>query len=153
MKELLEYRVKLVERLSEAAHEFQTACLAVKDPFEKVDGDWTLHQMASHLRDVSKLVYGARIYRTLKEDNPSFKNFDADDWMAQHYNKEEAFASILSEFLAEIEELAATLNELPLDAWSRESTHERMGGALTSQLWVERNLQHIEEHLLAVKRV
>ena len=152
MKELLEYRVKLIERLSEAAHEFQTACVAIKDPFEKVEGEWTLHQIASHTRDVSQLVYGARIHQTLHQDSPEFKSFDADAWMAEHYNKEESLAGILDEFLANIEELCKTLRELPREAWSRESRHETMGGGLTSQLWVERNLQHIEEHLLTVKK-
>jgi hypothetical protein len=152
MKELLEYRVKLIERLSEAAHEFQSACMARKDPFEKVDGEWTLHQIAWHTRDVDKLVYGARIRQTLNEDHPEFKSFDADAWMAAHYNKEEALTGILDEFLANIEELCKTLRELPREAWSRESRHETIGGGLTSQLWVERDLQHIEEHLLSVKK-
>ncbi len=152
MKELLEYRVKLIERLSEASHEFQTACMAIKDPFEKVDGEWTYHQIASHIRDVSKLVYGMRIYQTLHEDNAEFKAFDADTWMAEHYNRDESLSGIMDGFLANIEELCKILRELPREAWSRESRHETMGGGLTSQLWVERNLQHIEEHLLTVKK-
>lgn len=153
MKELLEYRVKMIERLSEAAREFCLACKTTDDPFSKIEGDWTLHQIASHTRDVDKLVYGARIRQTLHEDNPEFTSFDADGWMAEHYNKEESLTGILDEFLANIEELCKTLRELPLEAWSRESRHETMGGGLTSQLWVERNLQHIEEHLQTLKKV
>jgi hypothetical protein len=152
MKELLEYRVKLVERLSEAAHEFQSACLAIKDPFEKVDGEWTLHQIASHTRDVNKLVYGARIRQTLNEDHPEFKSFDADAWMIAHYNKAEPLTEILTEFIMNVDELCELLRGLPRDAWSRESRHETIGGGLTSQLWVERDLQHIEEHLRTVKK-
>jgi len=153
MKELLEYRVKLVERLSEAAHEFQAACLAIKDPFQKVDGEWTLHQIAWHTRDVDKLIYGVRIRQTINEDHPEFKSFDADGWMAAHYNKDEALTGILDELIKNIEELCKTLRDLPLEAWSRESRHETIGGGLTSQLWVERDLQHIEEHLQTVKKV
>jgi len=152
MKELFEYRVKMIERLSEAAHEFQTACMTVKNPFEKVDDEWTLHQIASHTRDVDKLIYGVRIRQTLNEENPEFKSFDADGWMAAHYNKEESLTGILDEFIASVEELCKTLRELPQEAWSRESRHETMGGGLTSQLWVERNLQHIEEHLQTLKK-
>lgn len=152
MKELLEYRVKMIERLNKAAHEFQTACMAIKDPFEKIDGEWTPHQIASHTRDVDKLVYGARIRQTLDEDNPEFKNFDADGWMAAHYKKNEALTGILDEFLASIEKLCKTLRELPQEAWSRESRHETIGGGLTPQLWAERNLEHIEEHLQTLKK-
>ena len=76
MKELFEYRIKLIDRLEEAAQEFQLACAAIADPFTKVEGTWTLHQIASHIRDVSRLVYGARILQTLQEEKPEFKSFD-----------------------------------------------------------------------------
>ena len=99
MKELLEYRVKMIVRLGEAAREFRVACEAVSDPFEKIEGEWTLHQIASHIRDTEKLVYGARIQRTVNEDNPEFKNFDADAWMREHYNPQEPLKEILDEFI------------------------------------------------------
>jgi len=146
MKELIEYRVKLIERLEKAAGEFNDACMA-HDAFAKIEGGWTAHQIASHTRDVAKWVYGARIEQALKEDNPMFKNFDADDWMSTHYNKDEPLKEVLGEFLKNIEDLCGTLRGLPQEAWSRESRHESMGGGLTLQLWVERSLAHIEEHL------
>ncbi|MCX6058574.1 MAG: DinB family protein [Chloroflexi bacterium] len=151
MKELMEYRVKIVERLGEAAREFRAACEAIQDPFTKVEGEWTLHQIASHTRDVDKIIYGARIHQTLNEDNPEFKNFDADSWMANHYNREESLAEILDEFSKNMEELRKILSAMPREAWSRESRHETMGGELPLQLWVERSLAHIEEHLRTLK--
>ena len=69
MKELLEYREKLIKRLGEASREFCAACESVSDPFVKVEGEWTLHQVASHTRDVQKLIYGVRVEKTLKEDD------------------------------------------------------------------------------------
>ncbi|HLA86717.1 MAG TPA: DinB family protein, partial [Anaerolineales bacterium] len=121
-------------------------------PFTKVEGEWTAHQIASHTRDVDKMIYGARIRQTLNEENPEFKNFDADAWMAEHYNKAEPLENILSEFSANMDELCAILKSMPREAWSRESRHATMGGGLTLQLWVERSLAHIEEHLLALKK-
>jgi hypothetical protein len=152
MKELLEYRVKMIARLGEAAREFCAACEAISDPFAKVEGEWTLHQIASHTRDVEKLVYGTRIHQTLNEDNPEFKNFDADEWMTAHYNQQESLKDILNEFMKNVDELCKTLSDLPREAWSRESRHETMGGELALQLWVERSLAHIEEHLQTVKK-
>jgi hypothetical protein len=152
MKELLEYRVKMIARLGEAAREFRAACEAVSDPFAKVEGEWTLHQIVSHTRDVEKLVYGARIQQTLNANNPEFKNFDADEWMAAHYNQKEALTEILDEFIKNVEGLCKTLRDLPEEAWSRESRHDALGGELTLQLWVERSMAHIEEHLQAVKK-
>jgi hypothetical protein len=153
MKELIEYRVKLVARLGEVAQEFRATCKAVNDPFAKVEGEWTLHQIAWHTRDVEKLVYGARIVQTLNEDNPEFKNFDADEWMAAHYNQKESLTEILDEFIKNVEDLCKTLRDLPQEAWSRESKHDALGNGLTLQLWVERSMAHIVEHLQAVKNV
>jgi len=152
MKELLEYREKMVKRFGEAAREFRVACEAVNDPFEKIEGGWTLHQIALHTRDMEKLVYAERVYRTLNEDNPGFENFDADEWMAAHYNQQEPLAGILHEFTGNVDELCTTLSGLPQQAWSRESSLKELGGGLTLQLWVERSLAHIEEHLRAVKK-
>ena len=152
MKELLEYRVKLIERLGKAAQEFCAACKAVENPFTKVEGEWTLHQIVWHTRDVDKLIYGVRIRQTLNENNPLFKSFDADAWMASHYDQDEALETILSEFSASIEDLCKILSAMPNEAWSRVSQHETIGGELTLQLWAERSLAHIEEHLQTVKK-
>lgn len=153
MKELLEYREKMIQRFGEAAREFCAACKAVGDPLAKIEGEWNLHQIAWHTRDVEKLVYGGRIYRTLNEDNPEFKNFDADEWMAAHYDPQEPLGAILDEFMKDVDELCKTLNSLPQEAWSRESRHEAQGGELTLQLWAERSMAHIEEHLNTVKKL
>ncbi len=151
MKELLEYRVKMIARLAEAAQEFCLTCKVFSDPFTKVDGEWTVHQIASHTRDVDKKIYGARIRRTLNEEKPEFKSFDADAWMAEHYNKDEPLENILSDFSVNMEDLRNILQTMPREAWSRESRHKTMGDGLTLQLWVERSLAHIEEHLLTLK--
>jgi hypothetical protein len=153
MKELFEYRQKMIQRLGKAVQEFCDACRAVSDPFTKIEDGWNVHQIASHTRDVDKLVYGARIERTLKEDNPEFKNFDADEWMAAYYNPQEPLGKILDEFANHVDDLRKMLEGQPQEVWSRESRHPELGGGLTLQLWVERSLAHIEEHLSAVKRL
>ena len=151
MKELIEYREKLLDRLEELAREFVEIC-KTRDPFTQVTGsDWNIHQFAVHVRDVDKFVYGERIRRTLSEDNPVFKSFDADVWMESHYKKDEPFEQVLDEFLKSVIEARKMLDGVPIEAWSRVSSHESIGGDLTLQLWVERSLAHIEEHLKAVK--
>jgi len=152
MKELLEYREKLISRLSEATKEFCGVCKNFANPFEKVDGDWNVHQIASHTRDVENLIYGERARKTLSEDNPYFKSFNADAWMAEHYNKDEPLNKILIDFDANIIALCNTLKNIKREDWSRLSNHESAGNELTVQLWVERSLAHIEEHLKALKK-
>ncbi|HSM70785.1 MAG TPA: hypothetical protein VK851_04515, partial [Anaerolineales bacterium] len=75
MKELLEYRTQLIDRLASAAHEFRDACLAAKvasAPLDESEGN--VHQIAAHTRDVNDLVYGLRAMRTARENNPEFQN-------------------------------------------------------------------------------
>ena len=153
MKELLEYRAKLIDHLETVTEEFCQVCLAVASAFTAVDeGGWNAHQLAAHARDVYKIVYGMRIHRTAEEDNPVFQDFDADQWMAANYKVDEPLASILDELSASVKETAAMLRELPSEAWSRESSHEIYGGGFTLQTWVERGLAHIQEHLETVKK-
>lgn len=152
MKEVFEYRVKMIERLERAAQEFCDACLA-RSASAKLAGEWNAHQIAAHTRDVAERVYGERVRRTLSEENPMFENFDADVWMAAHYDQSEPLADILAAFLKNIKGLCETLRGLPQEAWSRESRHEASGGGLTLQLWVERDLAHIEEHLKTLQSI
>ena len=152
MKELIEYRIKMIERLREAVREFRQVGEAIRDPYEIVEDGWTAHQIIAHTNDVHIHIYGTRILRTVNEDNPEFKNFEADEWMKTNYNKDEPLEKILGDFSMSVEGLCKTLDELPREAWSRESRHETMGNELPLQLWVERNLAHIEEHLLTLKK-
>jgi hypothetical protein len=149
MKELMEYRRKLVERLAEAADEFCDVTRA-GNPSTVVEGEWTLHQVAAHVRDIDRVVYNARIVRTLQEQDPLFQSIDPDEWMKENYNKDEPLAGILVEFRSNVAELLNTLGEASDEAWSRVSRHETLGDGLTLQWWVERSLAHIEEHLSPV---
>lgn len=153
MKELLEYRKKLLNRLVAATKEFRDACLAAADAHAPIDeSEWSTHQTAAHTRDVNKLVYGLRARQTVQEDNPEFQNFDGDAYMAEHYDKNEPLNELLDEFVMNVEALNDFLTPLPAEAWSRESRHVTFGGGFTLQTWIERNLAHIEEHLAAVKK-
>jgi hypothetical protein len=153
MNQLLEYRSKLIDRLESAAEEFHRLCLTISNPFKAVsEGSWNTHQLASHTRDVDTLAYGLRARRTATEDNPEFKDFDDEVWMAAHYDPDEPLASILDELSASVKETVSILRELPPEAWNRKSSHEVYGGGFTLQTWVERGLAHIQEHLETVQK-
>jgi t-SNARE complex subunit (syntaxin) len=72
--------------------------------------------------------------------------------MSTHYDRAEPLAKILDEFTASVNELVQFLEPLSGEAWSRESRHETLGGGFTTQVWVERGLAHIEEHLASVRK-
>jgi len=143
----------LLNRLVSATKELCDACLAVNDAHEPIGEEgWNVHQIATHTRDVNKLVYGLRAKRTAQEDNPEFKNFDGDAYMTEHYDTNEPLDKLLDGFVKDVEALYDFLKPLPAEAWSRESRHVTFGGDFTLQTWVERNLAHIEEHLKSVKQ-
>lgn len=154
MKELLEYRKSLIERLQSVTDEFCSACLTVKDAFVPLaEGEWNVHQIAVHVRDVDKLVYGLRARRTADEQNPEFQSFDGESYMAEHYSATEPLQQVLDELRGNVGTLANMLRELPGEAWSRESRHATLGHGFTLQTWVERDLAHIKEHMEAVKNM
>jgi hypothetical protein len=153
MKELSEYRMKLMKRLEDSANAFRAESLAVKDPHAPIEaGEWNVHQIAVHTRDVDKLVYGLRTRRTAIEDNPEFPNFDGDAYMAENYDADESLSELLDGFVQSVRALVEWLRSLPVEAWSRESRHTTLGTGFTLQSWVEKNLAHIEEHLENVKK-
>lgn len=151
MKELLEYREKLIARVAEATKEFCLTCETFTNPFEKVD-DWNVHQIAAHTRDVEKFVYGDRVRKTLYEEYPQFKSFDVDGWLMNQYDKDEPLNKILLDLDASVSDLCNILRNLKREDWSRLSSHQSAGSELTLQVWVERGLAHVEEHLKSLKK-
>ena len=153
MKELLEYRTQLIDRLASTANEFRDACLAVTNAYAPLDeSEWNVHQIAAHTRDVNDLVYGLRAMRTAREDNPEFQNFDGNAYMQERYDRDEPLREMLDGFVNNVEALCEFLKSLPNGAWSRESRHVTFGNGFTLQTWIERDLAHIEEHLEDVKK-
>lgn len=153
MKELYEYRTRLIDALVAASKDFRTQCLAVPEPFAALeDSGWNTHQVAAHTRDVDAMVYGMRARRTAAEDNPEFQSFDADAHSANNYNPAEPLENILNGLVRNVESLADMLRGLSGEAWGRESRHATLGGGFTLQTWVERDLAHIEEHVATVKK-
>ena len=153
MNELEEYRVNLMAKLEEMAKAFRDECLAVQDPYARLeDGGWNVHQIAAHTRDVDRVVYGLRIRRTALEDNPAFSNFDGEAYMVENYDPTEPMPKLLNGFVQSVKALVELLRALPPEAWSRLSRHTTLGSGLTLQTWVEKNLAHMREHLEEVKK-
>src|SRR5262249_9099021 len=141
MKELIEYRTRLIDKLDAAAVAFRDACLAARDPYAPIEeGGWNVHQLAVHIRDSDQQAYSLRARRTLQEENPLFSNFDGEAYLANHYDPKESLGDLLDGLVTSVRSLTVTLRQLPPEGWSRESRHETLGGGLTLQTWVERSL-------------
>lgn len=153
MKQVSEYREKLLDKLIASASEFRRACLAVQNQFLPMDRDgWSVHQIAAHVRDVDRFVYGLRARTTAEEANPEFPNFDGETFAREHYSREESLETILDGFVRSVQSLVELLRNLTPQDWARVSRHEKLGANLTLQFWVERALAHILEHLETVRK-
>jgi hypothetical protein len=151
-KSVVEYRARLLEQLLKSSEAFCAACRATRDLRKPLDKNgWNVHQLAEHVRDVQEQSYGLRVRRTLAEAEPLFPKFHADRWAAEHYDPDEPLEKILDEFMENIRSLDADLRTRPDSAWSRIGRHE-IQGARTLQIWVERSLEHVREHLETVKK-
>ena len=154
MKELVEYRMNLMNRLEDTARAFREECLKVKDPYAPFDASgWNVHQIAVHTRDVDELIYGLRARRTAVEEDPEFPNFDGETYMSANYNSAEPLEELLTGLVANVQALVELLRALPPESWSRVSHHATLGSGLTLQSWVEKDLAHIQEHLETVKKI
>jgi len=71
--------------------------------------------------------------------------------MAEHYDAKESMQELLEGFVENVVALIELLRALPVEGWSRLSSHATLGSGLTLQSWVEKDLAHIEEHLETVK--
>jgi hypothetical protein len=148
---VIDYRARLLEQLLKSADAFCAACRAAKNPRKPLDENgWSVHQLAQHVRDVDLQSYSMRARRTLLEQYPSFPKFDADAWASQHYDAGESLEKILTEFDHNVHALVEQLKTQPDSAWSRLGRHEIQGDR-TLQIWVERSLEHIQEHLETVE--
>lgn len=153
MKELKEYRMNLLARFEASAKAFRDKYLGVEDPLAPLEENgWNAHQVAVHTRDVNRLVYGLRVRRTAVEDNPEFPTFDGEAFMAQNYDPSEPLGDVLDGLVKNVDNLVEMLRSLPDAAWSRLSRHTTLGSGLTLQIWVEKDLAHIQEHLQSLPR-
>ena len=151
-KSVVEYRTRLLEKLLKSSDAFCAACRSVKDPRKPVDANgWNVHQLAAHVRDVEAQSYGLRVRRTLDEAEPLFPKFHADQWTIAHYDPDEPLEKILDEFSGNIHAIVADLKTRPDSVWSRLGRHE-IQGYRTLQIWVERSLEHVREHLETVRK-
>jgi hypothetical protein len=89
--------------------------------------EWSLTEIACHLRDVEYEVHQPRLYAILTEDEAFLPGVDADQWAEErHYRRQDGRAA-LADFLAARDETIALLFPLPAPAWERQGQHTFFG--------------------------
>ena len=141
----------LFSGLRNAPRQLKKDMSAIVDAFMPMKpGEWNLHQIVFHIRDVNAEVYLPRLKRIVEGWNPAFENFDGEQWMTTHYDAGENLDDMVNELTLQCEEIADWLESLPETDWERAGTHPSPG-THTLEWWADLTLKHIEEHLAQVR--
>ena len=153
MEELWAYRERLLERHAHQVAAFRAVLEAIpagRLSQPAADGGWSAHQLAVHVRDVETQAYIPRVHRLLAEADPLLANFDAEAFMAAHYDPGEPVSRIADDIDQARRALRAALPFDAAQAWSRTGRHPALG-VRSVQTWVERAVAHFDEHLLQLE--
>ena len=112
-------------------------------------GDWTMHQVAAHVRDVEQQVFSSRAKRILSENLPAVQNFDQEVWDREHYSSSEGISKIISEFRAARRKQIALLRKTKDKDWLRCALHSTYG-QISLQWLVMHHYHHTLEHLAQI---
>jgi hypothetical protein len=114
------------------------------------EGEWSVHECLTHLRDAEGLIFLHRIRRTIEEERPALPLFDEETYHHEHWSAAEPLQDILAGFLDARKEIVRLLEAAP--DWSRKGVHETRGPI--SLAWqADYALGHTWEHLSQMMRV
>jgi hypothetical protein len=109
------------------------------------EGEWSLTEIACHLRDVEREVHQARFTALLEDDSAFLPGVDADEWaVTRNYQAQDGRAAAITFVNARAETLAR-LTPLPLDLWDRQGQHTFFGPTSLHEL-VYLAVQHDRVH-------
>jgi hypothetical protein len=154
MKQLTEYRVRLLDILSRQPAELAETIAAIPS------GEWsvrrtrdgsTVHQIAAHVRDLEVRAFLPRFRRILTETDPVLEMFPSHRWAADDYAPDELMTEILADFARAREEALILMRPLAPADWSRAGFHPP-SGRRTALWWAERMYSHAQGHLDEIRR-
>ncbi len=149
MEQLLDYRRRLLESSATVIDDIESALehIPEHDRHEPLrPGQWSAHQIISHLRDTFTREFYPCLERIQDEETPKFECFEPQAWMTVHYQPEEPAAEILAEYRRLLDKELKRLQKQPPEVWSRIGRHP-IWGERTLQWWLEQSLAHAKEHL------
>lgn len=112
-------------------------------------GEWTVHQVVAHMRDTEQYVFLQRVQRIMKESHPAVQNFDQDQWNKDHYDPNEPFKKIVSDFRASRRKLISLLRKTSDKDWENWAMHSAYGKISLDWL-VMHNYHHTMEHIAQI---
>ena len=123
-------RQALIDRLEQSGKDYLGNLLRVDDSAiysASTPSDWTIHQIAAHMRDTDKQVILYRLDRILNETHPAVTNFDQEAWNREHYSTDEPISQIIAEFRSTRRKIIRLYHQAPIAAWNNWAVHSQYG--------------------------
>lgn len=124
-------RQTLIDRLEQSGKEYLAYLSQLSA--EEVNAtpaptEWSIHQVAAHMRDCETHVFLRRVERALTEEHPAFQNFDQDEyWKTHGYAPDEPLKKIIADFRRDRRKLVRALRAAPDAAWKNWGKHSAYG--------------------------
>lgn len=128
--------------------DFATAIQAVPDRDWQVrpsPDEWSLTEIACHLRDVEREVHQSRLRALLREEGAFLPGVDADEWAGPRRYRDQDGRAALAEFLLARDETIALITPMTADLWQRRGQHTFFGPTSMQEL-VYLAVQHDRIH-------
>ncbi len=115
-------------------------------------GEWTVHQIAAHMRDTEEQVFLLRTELLTSETHPTVLNFDQEMWNREHYMASEPLRRISADFRAARRKLVRLMRGATKKAWENWAVHPEYGKISLDWL-LEHDYYHTLEHVAQVGRL
>lgn len=136
LAELAAFRERLIGLLADGAADWS------RRPSEF---EWSLTEVACHLRDVEREVHQPRFDAILTGEGAFLAGVDADEWAGPRNYRGQDGRTAAVEFAAARAETIAWLTPLPADVWDRQGQHTFFGPTSLHEL-VYLAVQHDRVH-------
>ncbi len=116
------------------------------------DGEWSLTEVACHLRDVEREVHQPRFRSLLTQDNAFLAGAVADSWVEERRYREQHGPTALRQFLEARRETLELLPEPAAEAWHRQGQHSFFGPTSMHEL-LYLAVQHDRAHWEQIQKL
>jgi hypothetical protein len=107
---------------------------------------WSVRQIAIHMRDTEEQVFLLRSVRALTEDKPVVSLFIQEEWDKEHPADRESFDKIVADFRAARRKLIRMLRGASNQQWNKFALHPKLGKQSVGLMAVF-NYSHSLNHL------
>ncbi len=115
-------------------------------------GEWSLTEIACHLRDVEAEVHTVRFQRLVEEPNPFMAGIDSDAWAVERDYRSQDGRRALEAFGEARVQNVEYLRSLPAESWSRQMRHSILGPSTLADM-VSLSIEHDRLHLAQIAGV